>query len=178
MPIVAETPRLILRHLEERDAAFFLELTNDPDWIRFIGDRGLRTTDDARAYLRDRLIAMYAKLGFGLNCVESKETGEPLGICGMIKRDTLEDVDLGFAFLPQARGQGLAFEASVAAMDHARESLGLSRVVAIVAPGNARSITLLEKLGFDLEGHVRLPPNGANELSLYAATLRPDPGGH
>lgn len=173
MPIVAESPRLILRHLEERDAAFFLELTNDPDWIRFIGDRGLRTTDDACAYLRDRLIAMYTRLGFGLNCVESKATGEPLGICGMIKRDTLEDVDLGFAFLPRARGKGFAFEASAAAMGHARDSLGLRRVVAIVAPGNARSITLLEKLGFAFEGNMRLPPKEADELSLYAATLQP-----
>lgn len=171
MSIVVETSRLVLRHLEERDAAFILELVNDPDWLRFIGDRGVRTLDDARAYLRNGPIAMYASAGFSLNCVESKATREPLGICGLIKRDSLEDVDLGFAFLPQARGQGHALEASAATLEHARAALGLRRVVAIVSPGNARSIALLEKLGFRSEGFRRLPPNEAEEVSLYAATL-------
>lgn len=170
MPTVVETPRLVLRHLEERDASFIVELLNDPDWIRFIGDRGIRTPGDAVAYLRNGPIDMYARVGFGLNCVESKESGEPVGICGLIKRDNLEDVDLGFAFLPRARGRGHALDASKAMLAHARDVLGLRRVVAIVAPGNDRSTSLLERLGFRFESLRRLPP-GETELMLYAVTL-------
>ena len=173
-PNMIETPRLRVRPLEERDAAFILELVNDPDWKRFIGDRGLRTLDDARAYLRNGPMAMYARVGFGLDCVESRETGAPLGICGLIKRDTLEDIDLGFAFLPQARGLGYAAEASAAVLGHAWGALGLRRVVAIVSPGNDRSIALLEKLGFRPEGRRRLQPSDADEVLLYAA--RPPEG--
>lgn len=167
-PTMIETPRLRVRPLEERDAAFILELVNDPDWKRFIGDRGLRTLEDARTYLRNGPMAMYARVGFSLDCVVSKETGAPLGICGLIKRDTLEDVDLGFAFLPRGRGQGYAAEASAAVLGHAWE-LGLRRVVAIVSPGNDRSIALLEKLGFRLEGSRRLQPSDADEVLLFVA---------
>lgn len=166
MSIVVETPRLVLRYLDDRDAAFMLDLMNDPDWLRFIGDRGVRTLDDAGNYL-GRLIDMYAAFGFGLYCVESKETRRPLGICGLIKRDALDHADLGFAFMPEARGAGLAHEAAAATLAHAREALDMRRIVAVVSPGNARSIGLLENLGFRLEGPVRLDPKQTSETLLY-----------
>ncbi|AKU92580.1 GNAT family N-acetyltransferase [Vulgatibacter incomptus] len=169
MSIVLETPRLVLRHLEERDAAFILGLLNDPDWLRFIGDRGVRTLDGARAYLRNGPIAMYAKVGFSLFCVDSKTTREPIGICGLIKRDTLDDVDLGFAFMPLARGAGYAHEAAAATMAYARDTLALQRIVAIVSPENVRSIALLEKLGFRFERSLRLLPTDTQETLLYAS---------
>jgi RimJ/RimL family protein N-acetyltransferase len=169
MSIVVETPRLILRRLEERDAEFVLTLVNDADWLKFIGDKGVRSLDDARAYLRNGPFDMYARYGHGLYCVESKASGEAIGMCGLIKRDTLPDVDLGYAFLPQARGGGYAFEATSATMTYARETLNLRRVVAIVSPGNERSIALLAKLGFRFEKSLRLPPKEEQETLLYAA---------
>src|SRR5690606_32503765 len=161
--------RLVLRHLEEDDAAFFLELVTDPDWLRFIGDRGFRTVDEARDYLREKLIESYARLGFGLYAVDFRETGETIGICGFVQREALEgDVDLGFAFLPAFRRQGFAHEASVASLRLARETLGLHRVVALVSPENAASLSLLEKLGFHPERTLRLPPATHRQLLLYA----------
>jgi len=169
MVIVVETPRLVLRRLEERDAEFVFTLVNDPAWLQFIGDKGVRTLDDARAYLHNGPMAMYAQHGHGLYCVEAKASGEPIGMCGLIKRDTLPDVDLGYAFLPQARGGGYAFEAASATMTYARETLNMQRVLAIVSPGNASSIALLEKLGFRFEKSLRLPPKKDQETLLYAA---------
>jgi len=169
MSIVVETPRLVLRRLEERDAEFVFTLVNDSAWLQFIGDKGVRTLDDARAYLRNGPIDMYAKHGHGLYCVETKADGEAIGMCGLIKRDTLPDVDLGYAFLPQARGGGYAYEAASATMTYARETLNLQRILAIVSPGNERSIALLEKLGFRFEKSLRLPPKEEQETVLYAA---------
>ena len=169
MSIVVETPRLVLRRLEESDAEFILTLVNDPAWLEFIGDKGVRTLDDAREYLRNGPIDMYAKHGHGLYCVETKADGEAIGMCGLIKRDTLPDVDLGYAFLPQARGGGYAYEAASATMTYARETLNLQRILAIVSPGNERSIALLEKLGFRFEKSLRLPPKEEQETLLYAA---------
>lgn len=166
---IFETPRLSLRWLTEGDAAFMLALVNDPDWLQYIGDRGVRTLDDAREYLRKGAIDMYARLGFGLFCVELKSSGEPIGLCGLIKRDTLQDVDIGFAFLPAFRRGGYAYEAAAATMRYARDTLGMRRVVAIVSPENARSIGLLEKLGFRYEQTLRLPPKDDRDTWLYAA---------
>ena len=169
MSIVFETFRLTLRRLEERDAAFILTLVNDADWLKFIGDKGVRSLDDARAYLRNGPFDMYTKHGHGLYCVELKASGEAIGMCGLIKRDTLDHVDLGFAFLPQARGGGYAYEAASATMTYARETLNLQRIVAIVSPGNKRSIGLLEKLGFHFEKSLRLPPKEDQETLLYVS---------
>jgi RimJ/RimL family protein N-acetyltransferase len=124
-PLVAETARLRLRRFEPADAAFALELVNAPSWIRFIGKRDVPDLDAARAYLERGPIAMYAKHGFGLWCVALRATGEAIGMCGLIKRDTLPDVDLGFAFLPRHWGRGYALEAAEATMAYARETLGL-----------------------------------------------------
>jgi RimJ/RimL family protein N-acetyltransferase len=164
--IVIETPRLILRRLHEGDAAFIFELVNDPDWLRNIGDKGVRTDDDARTYIRNGPADMYARLGFGLWCVELRTSGTSIGICGLIKRDTLTDVDIGFAFLPAYRAQGYAREAAQATLAYARDTLGLSRLVAIVSPHNRDSIRLLEKIGLRAEGALRLSAD--DEVSLLA----------
>ena len=165
---VARTERLRLRWLDARDAPFVLELVNDPAWIRYIGDRNVRTLRDAERYIDDGPVAMYARTGFGLYLVESRRTGEPVGLCGLIKRDSLEDVDLGFALLPGHRGKGYALESAAAVMAYARAVVGLSRIVAILSRDNERSRRLLEKLGFEREREIRLHADG-EPLELYAA---------
>ena len=167
-----ETDRLSLRWLATDDAAFIRRLVNDPSWLRFIGDRGVRTDDDARRYLEAGPLAMYAGLGFGLYLVETREGGQPIGLCGFVKRETLADVDLGFAFLPEFRGNGYAFEAASATMAFGSRALGLKRVVAITAQDNRPSIRLLERLGFGFERLLRLGDD-ADEVCLYAAANRP-----
>ena len=154
---VLETERLVLRHLDAGDAAFIMELVNDPGWLRFIGDRNVRTPEDARAYIENKVAAAYPRHGFGMYLVERREDGAPTGICGLVKRDTLEDADVGFAFLPRFRGMGYAREAAAATLEHARRDFGMARVVAIVTPGNDASARLLKKLGMRFEGLVRLP---------------------
>ncbi|HJV67514.1 GNAT family N-acetyltransferase [Ideonella sp.] len=158
---VLRTRRLRLRWFEptlEADQRFVIELLNDPDWIAHIGKRDVGTRQQAEAYLREGPRAMCERLGFGLYLVERLADGEPIGMCGLIKRDHLVDVDLGYAFVPAGRGQGYAREAAGAVMDWARERLALQRIVAIVTPANRRSITLLQELGFADEGEIRLPP--------------------
>lgn len=169
MSMIAQTRRLRLRHFAEDDAAFIVELLNDPGWIRYIGDRNIRTLDDAQRYLLKGPMDMYDRLGFGLYLVELIDTAEPAGMCGLLKRPTLEDVDLGFAFLPRFRRQGYAHEAAVAVMALARR-LALTRVVAILTPDNEPSARLLRKLGFQWEREVRLAP-GSEALNLYATAL-------
>lgn len=167
---VLDTERLVLRRLSDADAGFILELLNEPDFIRFIGDRGIRTMDDARAYIADGPVASYLQNGYGLYRVELKESGEPIGICGLLNRDELEDVDIGFAFLGAFRSSGYGTEAAAAVKDHARDVLGLTRLAAITQRDNPASIRVLEKIGLRYEIMVRLrddePP-----LLLYACDL-------
>jgi RimJ/RimL family protein N-acetyltransferase len=164
---VVRTERLELRRLTVADAAFVLELVNDPDWLRHIGDRGVRTTAEAEDYLRRGPLAMYEKFGFGLWAVVPASGGEPLGICGLIKRDSLPDVDVGYAFLPRYRGQGYAREAVAASLAHGRDVFGLRRIVAITSPDNERSVRLLTGLGLREEARVRLSADGG-ESRLFA----------
>ena len=163
---IFETDRLVLRRLTLDDAAFVLELVNEPAWLQFIGDRGVRTLDDARTYLTNGPLAMYAQRGFGLFAVERKSDRALLGICGLLKRDTLDDVDLGFAFLERFRGQGYAREAAAATLAHGQRAFALDRIVAITALENPRSIQLLEKLGFVFERVIRHAPD-APESRLF-----------
>jgi ribosomal-protein-alanine N-acetyltransferase len=156
-----------LRELTLEDAEFIHELVNDADWLRFIGDKGVRTLEDARRYLRDGPLASYARNGFGLWCVELSETDEALGICGLLRRDTLPDVDVGFAFLARHRGRGYAREAAHATLEHGFDSFRLARIVAITSPDNAASQRVLESVGLRFESPVRLSP-GDQELSLYS----------
>ncbi|QNA90739.1 GNAT family N-acetyltransferase [Massilia sp. Dwa41.01b] len=163
---VLSTPRLRLRRMRVDDAPFMLALLNDPSWHRFIGDRGIRTLEGAVDYIVNGPLAMVARLGFGFDVVELAGGGCPIGVCGLAKRDFLDDVDIGYAFLPQYWGSGYAHEAAQAVLAHARQ-LGLRRVVATVRPDNAASIRLLEKLGLRYERRLERMP-AAPDLCLYA----------
>jgi len=167
---VLQTERLVLRWLDTGDAAFIFELVNEPSWLKYIGDKGVRTLHDAEAYIRNGPVDMYHRFGFGLYLVESRDGAEPLGMCGLIKRESLEDVDLGFAFLPRFQGKGYAYEAAVATMAYGRNALRLPRIVAIVSRDNLRSRKLLDKLGFHFERTIALKPND-EELEFYATPI-------
>jgi [ribosomal protein S5]-alanine N-acetyltransferase len=144
---VLETARLRLRQFTPDDAGFVLELLNEPSWLRFIGDRGVRTLDDARAYIEHGPRAMFVRHGFSLLVVERKADGAALGMCGLIQRDTLDAPDIGYAFLPRAWGHGYAREAAGAVLVYGHSTLGLPRILAITDPENVPSIKLLEDLG-------------------------------
>lgn len=165
--IVLETDRLVLRHLTLNDAPFIVELLNEPSFLRFIGDRGVRSQQDARQYILNGPIASYKRNGFGLWLTFLKETGDPIGICGLLKRDSLPDADVGFAFLPAHWRQGYAFEAASAVVAHGRRSLGLKRILAITAPDNLASIALLEKMGMKFETMTRLEGE-TKDVRLFA----------
>jgi len=167
---VLETDRLILRWLKVADAEFILKLLNEPSFLRFIGDKGVRTIDDARDYLLHGPIASYEKFGFGLYLTELKETHVPIGICGLIKRETLADVDLGFAFLPEFWKRGYAFESASAVMAYGKDVIGLGRIVAITDRDNDASITILEKLGLRFERMTKLSEDAA-EIKLFGPEI-------
>ena len=160
-----ETNRLTLRQLTPDDAEFILKLFNEPSWLRFIGDKGVKTVEDARSYILNGPVEMYSRLGFGLYLVELKE-GLSIGMCGLIKRDALEDVDIGFAFLPEYWGKGYAYEAADAVMSYAASVLNLKRIVAITSVDNDSSAKLLEKLGFSFERMIKLSPESP-EIKLF-----------
>lgn len=162
------TERLILREFTATDAAFILRLLNEPSWLRFIGDRGVRSLAEAEAYIAKGPAASYALHGFGLWLVSRRADGVPLGMCGLLKRATLEDVDVGYAFLPEFCGQGYAREAVAATLARGRRAYGLKRIVAITAPDNESSIRLLGKLGFRFEKLIGSAPN-IPESKLFAS---------
>ena len=165
---ILETERVIAREVEIVDAAFILDLLNQPSFIKYIGDRGVRTIVEAGEFIENRYRQSYRDFGFGLYVVKLKADPTPLGICGFVKRDTLPDADIGFAFLPQYWGQGYAFEAAAAVMRYGREVLGLKRVLAITSQDNESSGRLLEKLGFAYEG-LRQMPHDEQELKLFSS---------
>ena len=167
---ILETERLALRELCAGDASFLVELLNQPSFHRYIGDRGVRTEEDALRYLAEGPGASYAAHGFGLwamTPLDQQDRGSPIGICGLLKRDTLTDVDLGFALLPQYWRRGYTREAAAAVLEHARNELGLRRVVAITRADNTASIALLEGLGMHFVDEVTLGED-PQKLMLYA----------
>jgi RimJ/RimL family protein N-acetyltransferase len=164
---IIETERLSLRKLTTDDAEFILDLLNQPSFIQFIGDRNVRTLDDARAYILNGAVKSYERHGFGLYLTALKDGGVPIGICGLVKRDTLPDADVGFAFLPQFWLKGYAFESALAVMEYGKNILGLPRIVGITAPNNIGSIHVLEKIGLRFERMVRLTADDI-ELKLFA----------
>ena len=166
-----ETARLTLRLLTEDDAPFMLELLNEPSFIRNIGDRGVRTIEEARDYIALGPIASYARFGFGLYLVELTAPPASIGICGILKRDQLPEPDIGFAFLPSYWSKGYAWEAASAVKAYARDTLAFPRLLAIANPSNASSIRLLEKLGFTFTSLMTLTPE-ADEVKLYSCPLR------
>lgn len=152
---ILTTARLTLRTLEDADAPMYLRLVNEPSFIQNIGDRGLRTLDAALDAMRKGTIAMQAERGFSLYVAELAD-GTPIGMCGLIKREALEDVDIGYAYFPEFWGQGYAYEAGCGVVEHARRDIGLARLAAIVSPGNAGSIGVLQKLGFEFRKVIKM----------------------
>lgn len=176
---ILETERIILREIVETDAEFILDLLNQPSFIKYIGNRNVKNIDEAIACIENRYRQSYREHGFGLYVVELKaganapvdaETGNntPIGICGFVKRDTLPDADIGFAFLPQFEKKGYAFESAAAVMKYGRDVLGLGRVLAITTQDNENSGRLLEKIGFKFDRLIKQPPDEA-ELKLFTS---------
>ena len=167
MEIVIETERVILRKFTIDDAAFMLETLNTPTWLRFIGDRNVKTLEEAENYLLNGNIRSYQEYGFGFYVVVIKETQESIGICGIVKREGLEDVDIGFAFFQQFMGKGYGYEAGSATLNYALNDLKIKKIVAIVDPENVVSIALLKKIGLQFKKMIQLSPKGI-ELMLFA----------
>ena len=168
-----ETERLALREITTDDAEFLLQLLNEPSFIQNIGDKKVRTVDDARLYAMNGPIESYKQHGFGLYLVALKGNGESIGICGLVKRDSLPDADIGYAFLPAYWRQGYALEATTAIRQHAFTVLGHQQLLAIVNPENASSIRVLEKIGLKFKRMVRMTDD-APEICLYSSD-KPEP---
>jgi RimJ/RimL family protein N-acetyltransferase len=164
---ILETNRLILREVSADDAEFMLDLLNQPSFIKYIGDRNVRTIDESKEFIESRYIKSYRDNGFGLYAVELKDSGAVIGICGFVKRDTLPDPDIGFAFLPQFCGQGFANESAEGSMKYGEETLGFTKVLAITTQDNESSGKLLEKVGFKFIELVKMPHDD-EELKLFS----------
>jgi ribosomal-protein-alanine N-acetyltransferase len=168
-----KTKRLVLRPFEpERDAAFLLEVLNEPAFIANVADRGVRTLPKAAEYIREKFFPGYERYGVGYCVVELKTSRTPVGTCGLIKRDTLEDFDIGYSTLERFAGNGYAFEAALALMQYGRTALGLKRIIGLTSPTNAKSAHLLEKLGLRFERLVQVP-GFATESRLFATVAEP-----
>lgn len=172
MQTILETERLILRKLTLEDAPFMLELLNTPTWLQFIGDRNVHTITDAENYLLNGSLKSYEENGFGFYAViEKSETSDrsqkTIGMCGLIKRDTLPDIDIGFAFLPDLLSKGFGFEAASATLDYALNVLKIKRIIAIVNPNNEKSIGLIKKIGMRFENMIKFPPKN-EDLMLFS----------
>lgn len=172
--LILDTPRLRLRELDDADAPFILRLLNERGFLENIGDRGVRSLEDARRYIQSGPRASYARFGHGLWAVERREGGTPIGLCGLLRRDALEFADVGFATLEEFWSRGYTREAAAGCIDYAWRVLHLPRLLAIVSPGNARSLALLARLGFVAEGRIpwvaggQTPPGEVELLSLRA----------
>lgn len=165
---ILQTERLILRQLSTGDADFILGLLNEPSFLRYIGNKGVRTIEDARRYILNGPVESYQRNGFGLYLVELKGSGIPIGISGLVKRESLEHPDIGFAFLPAYWSKGYAVEAARAVMAFARESLGINRILAITSPDNEASARLLGKIGLRFEQMIKLSEDEA-EIKLFTS---------
>ncbi len=168
---ILETERLILRLVAETDAEFILDQLNQPSFIEFIGDRGVRTVEEARNYIQTRFTRSYEDNGYSLYLVELKESLTPIGLCGFVKRDTLPDPDIGFAFLPQFSGKGYAVESARGVIEYGRDVLQFERVLAITTQDNGSSGRLLEKIGFAFERLIEMPPDD-EVLKLFVWEVR------
>lgn len=173
MKKIIETERLILREFNANDSKFILDLLNTPAWIKYIGNRGVHSIEDAQSYIMNGPAKSYETNGFGLWMIELKSTGTAMGMCGLIKRAGLEDIDIGFALLPGYEGKGYAYEAASATMDFARKK-DIPRVVAITLEHNENSIRLLKRIGLQFEKMITLPGDD-EELMLFGVNLHPYP---
>ena len=161
-----ETERLLLREFTTDDTAFILELVNSAGWLQYIGDRNIKSVEQAKAYLENGPIKSYRENGFGLCLVERKDDAKAIGMCGLLKREYLDTPDMGFAFLPEFNGNGYAYEIANATVEYAKNKLKISTVSAIAMANNEKSIRLLEKMGFSFKKTIFLP-TGKEELQLY-----------
>ena len=169
--LVLETERLILRPLTIADAPFILTLLNEPSFLRYIGDKKVRTLEDAGQYILNGPVASYERHGFGLGMVELKDSHTPIGMCGLLKREELPNPDIGFAFMPDFWSKGFALEAAAAVVKDARERLKLDRILAITTPDNESSMRLLQKLGLKFERVIKMSEDpGAEELFLHESS--------
>jgi RimJ/RimL family protein N-acetyltransferase len=167
MTYIIETQRLRLREFTLDDTPFIMQLLNTPGWLKFIGDRNIKTQADATRYLREGPMKSYGDNGFGLLLAEQKNDGTPIGMAGLLKRDYLPHPDIGFALLPEFMNRGFAIEIVTAVLTHAGQHLNISTLLAIVLPANERSISLLEKTGFSFVKRILVEKA---ELSLYERT--------
>jgi len=167
---ILESKRLYLRRLVRDDAEFILNLLNQPSWLEFIGDKKVYNLNDAKKYIELAPMTMYEQFGFGLFLVCSKGNSMPLGLCGLMKRDNLEDADLGYAFLPEFWQQGYATEAVESVLDYAKNTHNLTRVLALSKSSNAASIKLLNKVGFLFDRDLKLLEDEEN-LQIYQIQL-------
>lgn len=149
--------RLHLSEFSLKDASFFFELVNDPDWIKYIGDRNIKTISDSEDYLKDKIIPSYKQFGFGFYVVRLKESNLPIGMCGLIKRDWMSYVEIGYAFLNKHRSKGYAIEASIATKKYAKEEIGISKIAALTDVDNEKSGNLLNRLGLEFERLISYP---------------------
>ena len=171
--IVIETPRLRLRTFTPGDAPFYLGLINEPSWIANIGDRNIQTVEAARAALEAGPIAQFREHGYSFYIIERRSDGVAIGMCGMIRRDSLPGPDIGYAMLPAYWGQGYAYEAAAAVVRHARHTLRIPTLYGITSPQNQASINLLNKLGLRFERFTRMPPSG-KDTNVYRKDFRLD----
>lgn len=165
--LVLETDRLLLRKLTLNDSEFIIELLNDPSFIKYIGDKKVRTVQEAHKYILNGPVSSYKKNGFGLYLVLLKETAVPIGICGLIKRDNLENVDVGFAFMPAYRRKGFAYESASAVVEYGKRNFNLKKIVGVTVPDNTGSIAVLEKIGLKYERMVKMNQDEP-EIRLYS----------
>jgi RimJ/RimL family protein N-acetyltransferase len=165
--VVLQTDRLALREFSTDDDAFVLDLLNQPSFLHYIGDRGVRTLEDARTYISRGPLTSYGELGYGLYVVTLKDDSTPMGMCGIVHKPWLNAPDIAYAFLPQFEGRGYASEAAHAVLEHARRQFGLAVVLGVVTFDNAGSIRVLEKLGFAHESTV-IDPRTNTQLLLFA----------
>ena len=167
---ILETQRLTLRTINADDDLFYYELVNDPTWLEYIGDKGIRTVAEARSAILEGPCLMQQRLGHSLYVMERKSDGAPLGLCGLIKRDSIPEVDIGYAIRPAYFGHGYTYEAAAAVVAYARDVLGMRRLMGLTNPGNTASINLLAKLGLTFVEHKVLPPDG-RPTNIYARQL-------
>jgi len=167
MKCILETERLRLKEFTPIDSEFIVELLNSPGWLQFIGDRNIKTEEQAKHYLENGPIKSYKENGYGLWLVEKKADNTAIGMCGIIKRETLNHPDLGFAFLPAYNCNGYAFEITSATMEYAKHQLNISKILAITVPNNSKSIRLLEKIKLKFIQTI-IFPTSQEELLLYS----------
>ena len=164
-----ETERLVIRQFNLQDDAFVLQLLNEEAFLNFIGDKDVRTLEDARNYLSDGPIASYEAHGYGLFLVAEKSSGDPVGMCGLLRRDDQEHPDIGFAFLAEFHSKGFAYESGEAVMKLGHVTMKIGTIVGFVDPKNDRSIRLLERLGLDFVGEVEFA-GSTSPTSLYRSS--------